>query len=467
MSGTPTPKLDTSRVPRGEIAARALVDAVVASDDRVERHYLEAKSDLDLATKRDQAKLAKFILGAANRMPDRAEKAFEGYAVMVIGAATGALIGVPPIETLTIERAVLPYIEADGPKWDLLRVAVPNSENEVLLLVVDPPQWGQDPFICHKEGDGLLDGVVYVRADGETRQAKAGELRALIRRGGSSAPSVDFEVALNGDVVRATVDHERALEDYLVAERKRLILAMPSDYRPSDYQLEPVEVSGDSAITLGGLLGTTPKFAAAFGTQPETRTKEEYLAAIDSWEQSLRGAWLETALRLVILNLEPVEIRLTNREQTFFHDVELKVHLEGDVQGIECEDLEEAVSIADLSLPSPPREWGPVPFNFGMSVPDFGQPLGYRSIIPNRVEWHNTGSVDITFSVGDLRPMQTDACDDGDFALLLLGGAEDHVRGTWEITARGHHKVYSGELRVPVADRDFTAVFRHVLGLSD
>ncbi len=241
MTARPTPGIDTTQAPRGVISARSLVDAVMASDDRVERHYLEAKSDLALTTKKDQAKLAKFILGAANRMPDKAAKAFEGYAVMVIGASADRCVGIPPIETLAIERAVLPYIGADGPKWDLLRVPVPNSQNEVLLLVVDPPQSGQGPFICHKEGDGLLDGAVYIRADGETRQAKADELKALIRRGESIAPSVDFEVAIKGDVVRATMDHEVALDDYIAAERQRLISALPAHRRPTHLHPDPAD----------------------------------------------------------------------------------------------------------------------------------------------------------------------------------------------------------------------------------
>lgn len=467
MTAGPTPGIDTTQAPRGVISARSLVDAVMASDDRVERHYLEAKSDLALTTKKDQAKLAKFILGAANRMPDKAAKAFEGYAVMVIGASADRCVGIPPIETLVIERAVLPYIGADGPKWDLLRVPVPNSQNEVLLLVVDPPQSGQGPFICHKEGDGLLDGAVYIRADGETRQAKADELKALIRRGESIAPSVDFEVAIKGDVVRATMDHEVALDDYIAAERQRLISALPAHRRPTHLHPDPVDARIVSTETLADLL-TTANLAAAFGSSPETRTEEEYLGAIDTWEQSTRDAWPEAALRLVVLQLEPVEIRLTNRAQTFFHDVELKIHLEGAIQGVECEESEEELTIGDLGLPSPPREWGPAPFHFGIGLPNLAVPLAsYRQPIPNRIQWHNTGSVDITFYVGDLRPMETDTCDDGAFALLLLGGTEDHVQGTWEITARGHHKVYTGELRAHIVDQDLTPELRQVLGLDD
>ena len=85
------PEIDTRRAPKGELAARALVEQVMASDDRVERHYLEVKSTLDLHTKRDQAKLAKFILGAANRMPDLAAAAFDGHGVIVVGVSKGRL----------------------------------------------------------------------------------------------------------------------------------------------------------------------------------------------------------------------------------------------------------------------------------------------------------------------------------------------------------------------------------------
>ena len=150
------PEIDTGRAPKGELAARALVEQVMASDDRVERHYLEVKSTLDLHTKRDQAKLAKFILGAANRMPDLAAAAFEGHGVIVVGVSMGRMPGVPPIEASEIQKAVLPFIGADGPRYDLVRVPCEQTDNEVLVVIVDPPRWGQEPFVCRKSGDGQL-----------------------------------------------------------------------------------------------------------------------------------------------------------------------------------------------------------------------------------------------------------------------------------------------------------------------
>ena len=41
------------------------------------------------------------------------------------------------------------------------------------------------------------------------------------------------------------------------------------------------------------------------------------------------------------------------------------------------------------------------------------------------------------------------------------------IRGTWEITAQGHNKVYRGDLELPVVGRDLTHALRVVLGLDE
>jgi hypothetical protein len=227
--------VDTTRAPKGELAARALIDAVVANDDRVERHYLEVKSDLDLTTKKDQAKVAKFILGAANRMPDRAAKAFEGYGVMVVGASQGSAAGIPPIEALEIQKAVLPFIGADGPRYDLVRVPCDAGSNEILVVLVDPPEWGQGPFICQKSGENQLrDGAVFVRADGETREARGDELKQLIQRGQVATAQVDFRVRIVGVVRPVEIDDDRTIEDFISLHRARLRTALEHAKNPPD-----------------------------------------------------------------------------------------------------------------------------------------------------------------------------------------------------------------------------------------
>ncbi len=47
MADKDAPPIDTTRPPTGELAARRLVEALVRTDDRAERHYLEVKSDID------------------------------------------------------------------------------------------------------------------------------------------------------------------------------------------------------------------------------------------------------------------------------------------------------------------------------------------------------------------------------------------------------------------------------------
>src|SRR5665648_665479 len=107
-------EIDTSRAPRGELAATVLVQAVAAGDDLLERHYLEIKSQLNLGDKRDVAKIAKFILGAANRLPEVAATAFEGCAVMVVGVSEGKIEGISSIEMMELARMVEPYVGVLG-----------------------------------------------------------------------------------------------------------------------------------------------------------------------------------------------------------------------------------------------------------------------------------------------------------------------------------------------------------------
>jgi hypothetical protein len=489
MAEQPVHMVDTSRVPRGEIAARALVDAVAAGDDRLERHYLEIKGPLDLTTKKDQAKLVKFILGAANRIPDKAAVAFEGYAVMVIGVIAGGAPGVPPVEALVIEKAVRPFLGADGPHWDLVRVPVTGG-NDVLLLLVDPPRDAQGPFFCLKDGDGLRDGAVYVRADGETREAKTDEHRALLRRGTSGGPSVDFGVTIVGQVERIGLDYATACDDYINVERARLLDALaaskpkpvpavepsgPAKTRPTTMNPEALGLAraASAAADFAKLTATLPALAPLFQDEPERRTEAGYQSEIDAWEKNVRKAWPKAVNRLVATHLKPVSIQLVNRVETYFHDVQLKIHLEGDVRGESSRGYRELSSPADLGLPRPPRSWGPQPSSIlrpGFSVPSINPSILRTSVAspPSRLEWHNSGSVDITLLVGDLRPTEMTECSDEGLALLVpTRSTTETVRGTWEITARDHNKVYKGELQVLVVQRDLTNALRFVLGLEE
>ncbi|MGW3549200.1 hypothetical protein ACWDHH_15735 [Janibacter hoylei] len=458
------PAVDTTRAPKGELAAIALVEAVVANDDRVERHFLEIKSQLDLTTRKDQAKLAKFILGAANRMPDQANRAFEGYGVMVIGASDGQMPGIPPIEALDIERAVRPFLGADGPRYDFVRVPCESSKNEVLVLLVDPPEVGQAPFVCRKSGDGgLRDGAVFVRADGETREANSGELQQLLERGMASTPSVNFGVGIVGVVHPATVDQDEILEEYISRTRAELVAPLRKE-KPSATAERAIGGSFDEAISQQ-IRSISNAYSLRSSLTMEKRSEAEFLESIDDWADRTREAWPDAVLRLIGA-ATPVEVEVRNHEKTFFHDVEVKIHIEGDVSGSAAWKPSGRLWPDDLDLPSPPRKWGEVAPLLGSGL-TYMPPPRFNSVVMSRTSWNNSGSVDLEVSVGEVRPTGVVITDDEEVVLYTTDRSLTSATGTWQITARDHNDVYAGELEVEIGQPlDLTRVLRRILGLD-
>lgn len=467
--------IDTSRAPRGVLAAQQLVDAVAEQGDLAERHYLELKSTLDLSTKKDKEKIAKFILGAANRMPDTAATAFEGYAAMLVGVSAGSITGIPPVEMMEIAKVVQQYVGAAGPRWDVIWVPIEGSSNQVLLIVVDPPRSGQVPFPCRNNGESLTSGRIYIRAEGETREANADEFDLLVARGAaSSTVDVDFAVEVLGEVSPVYLDANSTVEAYVVRERKRLLSALPAG-EPS---VEGVTEPGSTAGINFGVRGD-----AAFSTElskvssfvsdmmiPEERTEEAYRDSIDSWEDQFRAAWRDAAPRIAASQLMPVVVKVTNRTTTFFHDVELKLHLEGDVFAYDYVNPEWAGRSRSSELPRPPRTWGPRQRDLGLSnYAGFQhvQPPVPGAYIPSSVSFRNGGSVDLDLDVGDLRPLGSYESEDEEFVLIVADTSLTSIHGTWQLTARDHNEVFRGETDVPVSEpTDITEAARDVLRLK-
>ncbi|WP_445442151.1 hypothetical protein [Clavibacter sp. km1a] len=465
-------ELDTARAPRGILGAQRLILEVSEIGDMAERHYLELKSTLDLGSKRDKEKIAKFVLGAANRMPDVAATAFEGYGVMIVGVSRGAIIGIPPVEMMEIAKIVQQYVGAAGPRWDVLWVPLEGTTNQVLIVLVDPPLPGQRPFPCRTSGDSLAGGRIYVRAEGETREANADEMDQLIGRGFAPLKAkVDFAVEVLGDISSCFYSDESTVEEYLTAKRKGLLAALPSEELPRSSSLK------ESGSSLSG-------FAAAYAaarestsaiinslTVPEDRTEDEYRSAIVQWEARFRVSWAKAKVNIIASQLAPVFVRLTNRTTTFFHDVELKLHLEGDVSALEYVDAEWINDFSGLELPPPPRKWGPRQPR--MAVTDYSRfqsvaPAVRNSYVPPSVSFKNGGSVSFDLNVGDLRPLGVYESEDQELVLLVADAKLLTVHGEWQLTARGHDEVYAGEMNIPVAGvKDVTVFARRVLGLAD
>ena len=438
--------VDVSRVPRGEVAARQLVDAIAEQSDTVERHYLEVKSTVDLTTKTGQAKVAKFILGASNRLPGTAAQAFEGHAIMVVGVGENGAVGNPPIEMMELSRTIEPYLSVSGPKWDIQRVPVADGR-EVLLVIVDPPLQGDPIRICHKSGDGVTDGAVYFRADGETRTAKAQELELLVERSKVGAPEASLLVRAVGVATPVVCDEATTLEALI-----KTVVARQTDALSRAVSPELARAAAAAGFRF-------PELDATLSSIPESRSPEQYQQQLEGWIADVRIAWPAGLDGEIARVLDCTAFDIVNESDLYLNDVQLNIHLEGAVQSLEWAD-DTDLGIEDL-LPHPPRRWGPVPrpgiqIGMGRSF-DMARSISMPSL-PSPTTFRNSGSVDIDIDLGDLRPRQRWSTGEEEMVLFLRTTGVTEIHGTWTMTARDHHRVFTGTLTVPVAEPlDITA----------
>lgn len=483
---------------RGERSAAALVRAIAQRDDRVETHYLEVKSTVTL-DKAGFAKIAKYILGSANRMPETAAGAFEGYGVMVIGVAPRQIMGMPKTEVLDLARGIEPFLGPEGPAWDLIHVPVDDSDHTVLVIVVDPPPEGQGPYPCHKEGPDIFNGRIYIREQGATREARATEVEQLVARSQIVTDAVmDCDVDILGTAVAVSIDDELTVNEFLEATAQNLRDAVPKPLPKPDlidrdpaplestatglerllaepFSLQNVVQDYVGAMTLDAAVQRVGRsdLLDSLTPQPipENRTQEAYELEIQDWIEAVRGAWPKVVDGLAACRIPAVRIRVSNRNQTFLAGLELKLHLEGAVRGLESQASHGRLRRSDLGVPDEPRAWGP------REQPDFhGRVFGPSNLLPTSVgsesgrvslDWKNSGSVDLTIRILELRPRGVELVDPTDLVLIVPIDWQGPVVGTWQLTAQGHHQVLEGALSVAVGDVvDLTQPMREVLGLA-
>lgn len=456
------------------MAAASLIATVAELGDLAERHYLELKSSLDLSQKKDKEKIAKFILGAANRMPDVAQSAFEGVAVMVVGAAKGQVEGIPPVEMMDISKVVQKFLGANGPRWDVLWVPIEDSTNQVLVVLVDPPVVGQGPFPCRAHGDSLTDGRVYIRAEGETREASSDELDLLIERGKTASRlDLDFSVEVLGQIAAVECDDTSTMEKYLAGTRVELLGALPKKKPEVEAKAEPQR----GIASLGSIYSATDWIADealrvnSFLMEPEDRTEKEYRAEIEAWETQVRDSWASAKARIAAGILQPSIVRVTNNTSIFLHDVELKLHLEGDISGHDWVEIESILTASTLELPTAPRQWGPKerrPLGLAHDLSWVSQIGNTSALMPSSISYENGGSVHLTVNIGDFRPRGVFESEDKELVLLVDDKEMKIIHGTWEITASGHNEVFSGEIDLPVEDaKDVTELAQFILGVDN
>lgn len=425
----------TDIVPLGERAWQSVLDHVVAVGDAAETTYLEVKSTLDVASKAGRAKVAKFLLGAANRLPTEANRHFNGHAVLVIGAEAGSALGVSKgTEAHDLENSLRPYLGPQFPPFEFGRISV-GDEREVLFVIAQPPQDGQPPFPCHKtyqgddRRDSLEDGAVYVRGASNTRPARAGEMLTLVERakGGGKTP-IELDVQVLGPVNRvARVDE---------------MLGLLYDGEDERFSSPQKAADRTSALLAANVFGRTQPLT------PEER--EEHLAA---WRRARPHHIARGREYLLGVTLPGSGIQVVSHGRFV-----AKPHLV--VTFHDCEAFDFRDEDADLDKVVEPVVRSGDPFMLGSRLDPLRlQPRGYP------VAWENKNDdLEVMLTPESLRPDSPWSSEQDDYAVVARDPQASTVSVTWVLTEEGSDAVTRGKLTIPTREIvDAAELLRQVL----
>ncbi|MFT4265576.1 MAG: hypothetical protein QM572_19515 [Nocardioides sp.] len=437
---------DLTRRPSGQMSWAALVAYAASADDRLERYFLELKSDVDLNTTHGRHKVAKFILGAANRDPAQAARRFDGCAVMLLGVGNGVAHGIPGFEAKDLARDVAKFTGPDGPRWDFEQIPGIDGR-DVIAIIVDPPTGV--PYPCLADGEGLKNGDVYLRADGETRKATGSELQGMFARVSRNSADVAVQVEVVGEVNAISVSRELLLEG---------ISAEAEDLRESA-RPKPVAGQGSYARILSNV--------SLAGSSLERRSKKEFEAEVAAWETAARANPVGGVHDLAAAIFTGIQVRVTNLTRTFLRDVRVDIEIGDDVAALWWEEPDDAQNLNGLPAEVPLR-WGTDSFSASLArlgVASPTAPLNRDGLL--RIEGAQPARLSLFLKT--LRPEEAFTSADDDVVLVIVsddGTASNLVSGRWKLTAGDVHDVFEDGLTFEVAHLDWNEPMRKLLRLD-
>ena len=421
-------KLDTDVVPLGERAQRQVLNHVVAVGDEAESHYLEIKGALDLSKTVDVVKVAKFLLGAANRLPETATHHFQGHAVLVIRAEKGHATGVPRgLELHELEDRLRAYLGPQFPPYEFGRISV-ESDREVLFVIAQPPQDGQDIFVCHKDfqgqdhKDNLRDGAIYVRGSSNTRTAKAGDVLALVERArGGNKPPIELDVEILGAINRVDRVDEVMEQLYNSVEEKFTKPPEPAEETPYPAFLGAELLRRSRPLT-------TEDRAAHLETWRRDRAEH-----IERGREYLLGVVLPSCSIQVVSNRFVAEPHLV----VTYHHCTIVPY-----RSAEDPDLDKVVEPVVQSSDHP----------LGV-VPDLDDYL--LTPVGHPVVWKQAGNnAEVTLTPRSFRPGMPWSTPEDDYVVVTNDPDAELVRVSWALTEEGSDDVSRGEFEVAPAARE-------------
>lgn len=219
----------------------------------------------DLGTAEWQAKVARFILGSANRPARLRDTAVGGCGYMLLGVEPGTIEHTPMPDAAALDNGIRRFIGPTGPLWSPTPLTIEGQQ--IVAVTVEPGEPGRQPYLARRDFQGnrggfpLRSGRTYIRRLGATEEATAEEMDEILEEVRRSAISIGppWMLRLKAEAEPLTpVDYsEQAIEAWLESERDALTRGFLDPANP--------------------VVGIMP-FQAA-----DKRTRAEYQQEVDEW----------------------------------------------------------------------------------------------------------------------------------------------------------------------------------------
>lgn len=420
--------VDSSKLPTGNRARAAFIAALEASDDRVERHYLELKSGFDLNSKADRRKVVKFILGASHRDPAKAARHFDGYAVMVLGLSLDGVAGVPKFELMDLERDIETFAGTDPPGWDIDLIPAADGRDYV-MVIVDPPDGKIRPVL--QTSDSLVSGDVYIRVEGATRRATGPELVAMMSRA---------HAQVQGPILDVSVEPDGVLEARIIdaAELSGLV----------DWHRDRLEAQVEVAVPRS-------PFDVLHGSyDADRRSRQEFLDEIEEWRDNALDEPESGLHELASQMSRPFVLKVSNNTTTSLKEVRLEVTFDAPVTALYWEEKDNTFDL----FPSRPVDWGQNSYLSALSLTDF-RPATNPASFDGSIRIEAERPALLVVEVRRLHAEQSLSTPDEDVVLVLFAdgpaAVPETVTAAWRLTAGEVHEVLRGEFELKMATADW------------
>lgn len=436
--------IDTTQPIRSLARQRELIRAIVdAHASTQETDWVEWKTEADVGKKPWQARLARLVLGFANREPNAAGRWCGGCAYTVVGASPGRLDGAPVHDIAKLDAWLSAYIGAppNAPEWSAAYVAV--HEKTVLLITVEPPSWGnriwtlQKDFPVERGETPMRAGAIFVRRKGRTELANPGDVAMLTQRACAGTRRLGLTLSPTSESRAIAVDLRASVVETWV-QTKRLAMKAQAPPPPTE-----IDQNDPNALKLAAL-------GAIAASLAETRSREAYQAEVDEYLEKATRALPAALVRGAVRHgLGRIDLRLVNQTDHNFS----KVAVELDLDLPDVSAFFDEYEVDGPPMPHPTEPWGANRFGRGFAsalrIPRIPSPIEYTQAIIPRGDIDNSHSTRIRFLPVDVRPGYSHRLDE---FFLVVGPqhAGKTLKGSWAATATDVSGIIRGDIEIRV-----------------